>query len=531
MKAKAKPKFFKQSTFNGVFLTGIFMMLMHPFAAFGYRFPDLGILAWVHLVPLILVAYSYSFPKKLTLFGISGFIGHFGLLYWLLIAMQEYGGFAPWQAIVTLFILLIFLSFFFALPLALAAWVNRLNKLPFFLLVPLFMILRDVFFSDYPWGGFPWMLPVYSQGQWLQFFQWIDHTGIFGLSFYIYLVNGLIADGMVAVVYKREMDKLVSRLLIVFVLCLFSLYLSFLSAQNFEKTKINKGSIRVALAQGNISQERKWNPYHAQDNLHHYLYLTQKAAKNGADVVFWPETAYPYGLREKTLFQEKFLDLDFLPLPIILGAVINNDDGEYQQYNGVFHINKNAEFVDKYYKIHLVPFGEYLPYKDVLKSLGNLIQEVGDFTAGQNYNLFSIKSIRFAPLICFEDVFPENSKEFSKRGGDVLVNFTNDAWYNDSSAQYQHLVFSQFRALENRRPVLRVTNTGYTAVIDAKGTIIHELSPFKRDNLIHLLKVEVADSWYTHHNSQWVVYLIAVTGLVFIYTLVKKIFGPVKRQD
>lgn len=526
------PKLFNRKIVNAIALTGILTALMHPFVFFGVRFPDLGFLAWIHLVPIVVATHRHGFKQRVALFWLAGMAGLFGVLYWLTIAMQRFGGVGLLPSLGILVLLVAFLAFLMALPLATACWVNGINKIPLFILLPAFMILRDYVMGYAPWGGFPWMLPAYSQGQWLKFFQWIDHTGPYGLSFYIYLVNGLIADGLILFVYGNQLDKLVSRLIVVFVLSLFSLFLSFLASRGFENHVQNRGSIHVALIQANVSQDMKWDPFHAESNLHRYMYLSSQAVKNGAELVLWPETAYPYGLRLEELGRDTFLDREAMEVPLIFGAVVyGKEDGVNRQYNGVFQVGKDAKITASYFKIHLVPFGEYLPFESILSKLGNVVNEVGTFDPGREYRLFDVAGIRFGSLICFEDVFPENAREFAKHGADVLVNYTNDAWYENSSAQYQHLVFSQFRALESRRPLLRATNTGYTAVINAKGEVIDEVSPFQETTLLHHLKVEVADSFYGRHGDTWVVVLMCGTGLIFAYTLFKWLMGPVRRVD
>lgn len=535
------PKLFTRTTVNAILLTGILTALMHPFVIFGFRFPDLGFLAWIHLVPIVVAAHRHGFKQRFALFWFAGMAGLLGVLYWLTIAMQHFGGVALWQSVGILILLVAFLASLMALPLATACWVNGINKIPLFILLPAFMMLRDYFIGHEPWGGFPWMLPAYSQGQWLKFFQWVDHTGLYGLSCYIYLVNGLIADGLILFLYGSQLDKLVSRLIVVFMLSLVSLFLSFLASRGYENKVENKGNIHVALVQANVRQDMKWDPFHAESNLHRYLHLTSQAVKNGAELVFWPETAYPYGLRLDDLDRETFLDRDSMEVPLIFGAVVydaaesrrkgGRNGGKRRQYNGVFQVGSGAKIVDRYFKMHLVPFGEYLPMESVLSKLGKVVNEVGTFDPGTQYELFEIAGLKFGSLICFEDVFPENAREFAKRGADVLVNYTNDAWYEDSSAQYQHLVFSQFRALETRRPLLRATNTGYTAVINAKGEVIDELTPFQETTLLHHLKVETGDSFYVRHGDAWVIGLMCGTGAIFAYTLFKFLMGPVRRVD
>jgi len=526
-----KTKLFTQPSINAVFLTGIMSFLMHPFVLFGYNFPDLGFLVWIYLVPLILGIHRYSLKHKIILCFLCSMIGHYGVFYWLMTAMQRYGHLNFFESFATMTLLFIVLSLVFAIFLAFACWINHLIKLPFFFILPLFMVAHDVALHHIPFHGFPWNIPVYTQREWIQFFQWIDVTGIFGLSFFIYLINGLFADAFLLFIHRKQLDKMVSRLLIIFVLVLLSLYGSFLSNRNYENTKVSKGTINIALAQGNISQDIKWDPFRAQDNLNAYLQLTHLAVKEGADVVIWPETAYPYGVRLEKMHEEKFLDKEQLLAPILFGAIVSQSTlPKKELYNSVVLADTDAHLKAVYRKIHLVPFGEYLPLKEWLGYLKALTENIGEFTKGMDYTLFDIEGFKLAPLICFEDIFPKYSRIFSNKSADILFNVTNDAWYGDSSAQYQHLVFSQFRALENRRYLVRATNTGLTAIINPRGEVVDQLEPFKAGYLIQNIKVDRAMSYYTKHGDQWVNVVLVLCALVFVYTVIKRWLGPVKLE-
>lgn len=522
-------KLFTQASLNAVFLTAILNFLMHPFVLFGFHFPDLGFLAWIYLVPLALGIHQYSLRHKFILSFFSSMIAHYGMFYWVMTAMQRYGGLNFFQAFGCMTLMFVILSAFFALPFSLASWIGHFVRLPFFLLLPLFMVTHDFVLARLPLQGFPWEIVPYSQGQWLKFFQWVDHSGIFGLGLFIYLINGLIAEAFLLFLHRKHADKMVSRFLVVFVLGLMSLYASFLASQNYEKNKVSRGNITAALIQGNISQDIKWNPYKAQDNLGVYLKLTNMAVKDGAEVVIWPETAYPYSIKYETLKNEKFLDQSRLSAPLLFGAVVSRRlEEEKVLYNSVVYGGKDAGFQGSYFKRHLVPFGEYVPFKKYLGFFSRLTQGVGDFIPGTEDTLFDIKGFQFASLICFEDLFSPNARGLTVQGGDILINHTNDAWYGDSSAQYQHLVFSQFRALENRRYLLRGTNTGLTAVINPRGEVVQELDPFTEGYLSHNIKVDVAPAFYTSVGDTWVFSVTALCFMILLYAVVKCLLGPVK---
>lgn len=516
---------------NGIVSTAILMTLMFPFVVFGYKFPDMGFLAWVHLVPLTLVIHRYSFKRKVLFSFLSLMLAHYGIFYWLLIAMQGYGGLNFFAAFGSMTLLFIVLSLVGALCLSFSSWVNHLVKLPFFILLPVFMTTKDFLFHIIPFQGFPWETVAYTQGAWIHLFQWVDTTGVFGLCFFIYLINGLFVDGIKLFLFRKQVDKMVSRLLVVFVLLMVSLYLSFLSGEKFEKDKKILEAKTIAMTQGNIPQDTKWNPYKAQEHLGEYLELTAKSVKDGADIVIWPETAYPYSLNLNKIKEERFLDKDGLSVPILFGAITENRTAKKRHlYNSVVLAETTAQFQNVYHKMHLVPFGEYLPMKEIFGYLDKLTSEVGAMDAGSEYVIFDLGYFTVGPLICFEDIFPGIARQFARRGSQVLVNFTNDAWYGKSSAQLQHVVFSQFRALENRRFLFRSTNNGQTAIINPKGLIVDKIEPYEKSYLLKNVQIEYADGYFTLYGDFWKYGVVGLAVFLLIYAFFKKRLGPVKLE-
>lgn len=526
-----KTKLVTQQTINAVTMSGLLQFLMFPLVLFGYHFPDFGFLTWIYLVPILLCIHQYNLKSKLLLAWLSAMLGFYGMFYWLAGAMQEFGGLNFFQSLGVMIVMFAIMSLYQALFLGLACWINLIVRLPLFILLPIFLLTRDLIIQQWPIGGFPWGTPAYSQGEWLRFFQWVDVTGTHGLSLFIYLINGLIADGLLLFIHRKQIDKMVSRGLVVLVLVFLSLYGSFLSGQKYEREKTVPGDLSVALIQGNISQDIKWDPYKAQNILHKYIYLTNTAVKNGAQLVIWPETAFPYAISSATMSEDKFLDQDQMSMDLFLGAVVADTlDGQRVIYNSAVHVDQAAGFVERHAKMHLVPFGEYVPFQKYLKFAKKLTQGVGNFVPGDSYSLFTMKGFKFGSLICYEDIFPDFAREFSRLGADILVNYTNDGWYGDTSAQHQHLVYSQFRALENRRYLFRATNTGMTAIITPRGELYDKLTPFKETFLLQNLKLEKAESLYTRFGERWVYGVALLCTLIFAYTVIKYKLGPVKKE-
>lgn len=520
-----KHKKIHKKTWPLIIVSGFLSFLMHPTIFYGYHLPDLGFFAWIFLIPLIF-AFEINTPlskiKMFYLSFISTAIAHLGTIYWLYTAMKGFGGLNSFEASGVLMAHVLIFGSLFALFFALTMWIKQKTKLPYYLVLPVFLTLKDLCLHYIPFNGFTWGIPPYSQASWLPYFQWIDHTGTLGLGFLIYLVNALLADSVSSVLkLKRFNLKAAIPLVSIIVIFGISLLASNLSLKKYQANKKHIKSVKIALIQSNVNQAIKWNPKHAKSIVKKHGLLTKKAWDSNAELVLWPETSYPYGVPEDQFDTIKFLNRDTLKAPMLIGTVIyKKDNNKRVVYNGAIHVDTNASIVSHYKKIHLVPFGEYLPFEKYLGFMKSLTQGVGVFTPGKDYTLFDLLGVKWAPLICFEDIFTRYSRRFKQKGADVLVNFTNDAWYGDSSMQDQHLTFTQFRALENRLPLIRATNNGLTAVIDATGSVVDRLEQYQTGLLLHELNIEKGPSFFSKHGQPWIIAIFLTALGLLGYALI-----------
>ncbi len=520
---ESRPKRLKEFLilFSGILLTGLLGTLIYPTVLFGYRLPDMGHLAWIYLVPLLFVmgVLKTNWRRFWAAF-FSAFIFQTGSLYWLASAMKNFGELGLVESIGILFLVSFMFSVLLALCFSVAFWIHEKTDLSFALLVALAGVVGDLIRTHFPFGGFPWPLPAYSQSQSLPFFQWIDVTGVFGLDFLIFLVNGLLVEMAWSVFVFHKVDHLIRRVVVLFFVGLCSFYGSILSQRYFEIHATVGSHAHVALIQGNISQDLKWNPRLAQNNLNAYLQLTESAFSSGADLVVWPETAYPYTIDLSDLDNTQIVDPQKITGPLILGAVTElPQSNESLVYNSALLTGILGKPLAFYHKMHLVPFGEYIPLKHWLTFAKKLTSAVGDFSPGISASLMYTNRFKVGTLICYEDIFSGISRNFSNKGADFLINMTNDAWYGNTSAPYQHLVFSRFRALENRRYVLRATNTGVTALIDPRGEVIQQLPLFKQSILSANFTVTTMSTFYSRFGDwfAWVcVSFLLLSGLVYV---------------
>lgn len=247
-------------------------------------------------------------------------------------------------------------------------------------------------------------------------------------------------------------------------------------------------ALRVAVIQGNIPQAEKWDERFRSLIMSKYEALTRLVAEKEPDLVVWPETSVPGFLESEPDLLQKVSGLAAsLKIPILAGAPsVRGREENY--YNSAILLSEDGRIAGRYDKMHLVPFGEYVPFKNIFSFVEKFAPKpIGDFSAGMDHTVFNffvertakerdvrwrmLKKARFSALICFEDIFPDLTRSFVKRGANFLVNMTNDAWFGLTSAPYQHAQSSVFRAVENRVNVVRAANTGYSCFIDQKGHV------------------------------------------------------------
>jgi apolipoprotein N-acyltransferase len=248
--------------------------------------------------------------------------------------------------------------------------------------------------------------------------------------------------------------------------------------------------VRVSVAQANIPQKDKWDPDFAGFIMDKYAALTKECAEKKPDLVIWPETSVPGFLEADKDLSDRVSSLaKDAGANLLVGAPRHEaGNGRASYYNSSYLYLKDGSSAGRYDKVHLVPFGEYLPFERLLSFVERFSRRpIGDFTAGADYTVFgffvsrasAVKNVRmrtmkrvpFSCLICFEDIFPELARRFVAGGALFLANMTNDAWFGRSGAPYEHAQASVFRAIENRVNVVRAANTGVSCFIDQKGDI------------------------------------------------------------
>lgn len=346
-------------------------------------------------------------------------------------------------------------------------------------LIPLLWIiferLRGILFF-----GFGWSILGYTQFRNLALIQASQYCGVWGISCLLVLSNICLSHA----VFNRRGNSLKKNFVIIPLACCLFVYAFgyFALSKTFPSPEIN-----ISLIQANIPQDQKWDPKYSDAIVKKFSTLSKKAVAEADDkptLVIWPETSVPGYLLDETKLYLKVTNLaKELAVYLLVGSP-REDYTRKKFYNTAFLFGPNGHLERFHDKIHLVPFGEYVPYKNFFPFLEN--SRIADFDAGNSYTIFDIKgregkAVRFGVLICFEDVFPGLVKKFRDEGADFLITITNEAWFKNSSEPLQHTAISVFRAIENRCWFLRCANTGITCFIDPKGRIRKKIKQNGKD--------------------------------------------------
>ncbi len=438
--------------------TGILLALSFPL-------PGIAFLAWVAFVPLLVACYDAT-PRQAFRYGmVAGLTAYAGILYWLNIVMTTYGKLPLAVSISLSIVLAAYLALYVAGTMALVRWCAGAG-ISLLVSFPLIWTALE-YVRSFLLTGFPWASLAYSQYRTLPLIQVADLAGIYGLGCLIAFAN-VVAAMVVKSLVLRDGTRYPARSGAILVLLL----LAVLGYGAFRLNAPESGKpIRVALVQGNIPQDIKWSPAFQQETVNIYERLSRTVAPGSSDLLVWPESALPFYFQMEEQYAGRVRSLAReLKSSLVVGSpAYEKEDGKVRYLNSAFLIGPGGEILGRGDKVHLVPFGEYVPLAGVLPFVHKLVEGVGDFSPGREMAPLSTPFGKLGVLVCFEGIFPEISRDYVRQGGALLVNITNDAWYGRSSAPAQHLSMAVFRAVENRVPLVRAANTGITSVIDSKG--------------------------------------------------------------
>ena len=492
---------------------------------------DWNLLAWVAFIPLLWLTQGQTLRRAFSLGWIAGMGFYLCTLYWIVDTIGMYSNIPHMIAVGPLLLMCTILSAYtgvFAVGLCVYHH-SRPRGGGWSLLVfgPMLWValewVRSFFFI-----GFPWASLGYSQYNFLNLIQFVEYTGVYGLSALVILGNSVLF-----LVFSRQSR---GRLLLVLFLVIAGLW----GWGNWRRSQLAAlppaHTLHVGVAQGNIAQDQKWDPDYQETTLARYEQLTRQITAHEVDLVIWPEAAVPFFFQSDVTYRGRLLDLaQDTNTPILFGSPAFRADGaDITLFNRAYLLSPDTTVLGHYDKMILTPFGEYIPFQDsLLFFLDKLVEGIGDFAPGTTPTVFSLPLQRqpaphpdadaedadaferFGVLICYEGVFPDLARGFVHNGARLLINVTNDAWFGETSAPYQHLAMEAMRAVENRVPLVRAANTGISAIVDIDGRIRARTALLETTFLADRLAWPQVTAFYTRHGD-WFVTLCGVGTLAML---------------
>lgn len=478
---------------------------------------DVWPLAWIALVPLLRSLDGQTPLRAFVRAYLCGVLFFGGTLYWLIHVTLP-----------GMVLLVVYLAVYFGIFGAGYSFFAG-SKAPgnIFALASLWTVLE--FVRAHFLTGFGWASLGYSQYKNLLFIQIADLTGVYGVSFLIVLGNLLFKEILDGVREKPNAHKLkfISPLTIPVLVLALALGYGVLRLAVVRRAQTPPApQASIAVVQANIPQSMKWHEPAWPDIMARYKILTEAAAKEKPDLIIWPETSYPGILWEdQELFDELRGFVARLGVPLLVGAIVE-EGGRY--YNTAILLSKNGEILQQYKKIHLVPFGEYIPLRPLFPFLEHIVP-IADFTAGGEYTVFDFPQKEgakakgggrsFSVLICFEDTIEGIARQFIRQGAGLLVNLTNDAWFKDTKEPFMHAQASVFRSVENRRSLVRAANTGVSGFIDTSGRMTkfvqdeHNKKTYVSGYAIAKVRFDRQKTFYTRYGD---VFVLACAGCLLV---------------
>ena len=524
-----------------VLLSAVLQILIFPL-------PNLYMLCWVAITPLLIALLRTRQPQTLQLrAGIKllpasplqafmlayacGILWYAGTCYWIYSVMHQYGGVNTPAGIGILILFCLYLAIYhgvFGLFVSLLAGSSPFN-LRALLLSPVVWVAVE--FARTRITGFPWGLLGTTQVDNIPLARIASVTGVYGLSFEIMLVNAALAAAFLVQWEKVQREKVQrekrKRLLLATVIAALILQAGSLVPAPAIPTDHN-----AILVQANVPivEGSDWTKQYFNDTLRDLaeISLGPQSGPLHPDLIVWPESPAPFYASDP-LFRDAVSNVARASNAwLLIGSIgIRNASATPDQtteiYNSASLVSPNGECVSRYDKVHLVPFGEYVPFKNIFSFAGGLTKEVGDFSRGTSRAPLDAGGAKLGTFICYESIFPDEVRQFANNGAQVLVNISNDGWYGDSGAYAQHLKQSRMRAVENDRWLLLDTNTGLTAAIDPNGRIVASAPRKTRTALRAPYALSSATTFYTRHGD-WFAYLCAIISVAALsmWLLVRK---------
>ena len=464
-------------------------------------------------------------PLRAFLVGlVAGIVYFVGTIYWTSTVVATFGQLATPIAVFAMLLLAAYLALYPAIAaLVTSVLIRRIGAAALFL-APAAWVATE-FLRGYLFGGFPWVPLGNSQVTVLAVAQLASVLGVYGLTTLVALVNAAIAYSMLTGGRSRVKTLAVAGLLLV-------------AVAGWGAWRIGDGplvrqgtAIRVGLVQGNIEQTLKWRPDQARRIFTTYIAMTRDVVRRGAQYVIWPESSTPFSFESDSVGRDEMRALAReVGVPILFGSDQTVPDGGRLQadqtqaekhYNAAFQLAPDGMTSAVYRKIHLVPFGEFVPLADWLTIFPPLVQTLAGFapfTAGESMVLLPVGQHKASTAICYEVVYPSLVREAVLGGSELLTTITNDAWYGHSSAPFQHFAMASMRAIEHGRYLARAANTGISGVVDPYGRVVARSGIFEEVGLVEEVRFLTGRTIYSAIGDVVAYMAMAIVVLALVFT-------------
>jgi apolipoprotein N-acyltransferase len=465
-------------------------------------FPTFGhpAVAWVALTPLLTTLRSGSLARALALGFVAGLVYFTGTLYWITRVMAVYGGLDPLVAGLVNAALIAYLSLFPAVFALITRRLVMIYGVRALLMSPLVWVATELG-RTYLLTGFPWVLLGYSQTTVLPVAQAASLFGVYGLSALVALVSAALAVTLAPSepAGSSALSSTLRRALPLTAAVALVLAVAVWGGFRIARATLTTGTpVRVGLVQGSVEQDQKWDPARGPAIFADYLRMSRQAIAEGAQLVIWPESATPYPFETDHNATEAIRRIARDGrVPILFGSEQIEGGVPTKYYNSAYVVRPDGSTGGVYRKMHLVPFGEYVPLKRVLFFAAPLVEAVSDFSAGDSAELLPIGDRPISTAICYEIVYPDLVRRFVAEGSQLLTTITNDAWFGNTSAPYQHFAQASMRAIENGRYLVRAANTGISGVVDPYGRVLVQSRLFEPTVVVKEVSFQTATTLYT----------------------------------
>lgn len=468
--------------------------------------PSLFFLAWGALAPF-LAFIRWAGNKKTLLSGhfLMSSIYFGGVLYWIPFVLTDFGGLGIWAAWMLWALMTLGLGLFLLPFTLISSFSARYGNAMLLLGAPAAWMLTELLRNYLAINGFPWAALGYTQFHFPLLTQCADIGGVYFVSGVVVLINAVILA-----LFWSEKRVLKWGGAVVLLILFYGGYRLWIW------TPEETGTVRAGLLQGNIALQES-REYYAKKYFSTLPLLAEKAWSEQAEWIILPEAQCPY-FYDRDFYFRTFWERksDQTGSHILLNSTRIDREQAGRYYNSVYLVAPGQGVSYIYDKVHLVPFGEFLPFAALLSFVQPLVSEVSGYTPGEEIKPGFIKGFPFGTLICYEDVFPELGRINTGKGAEILVNITNDLWYGDTAAPEQHLQIAAFRSIENRRTLLRAANSGFTAVIDPWGRVKQKTRLFTEDCLVSEALLYSGLSLFTRLGNIPVLLIIFASGVCLI---------------